>query len=69
MGNDEQKQRIRRVLEAIDFFFLCLFVSEIVLKFLDDFGNFWSEGWNVFDFLITATVSHFELRLIQSSKY
>lgn len=56
MGNEEDKQSIRKVLEALDFFFLCLFVAEIILKFLDDFGSFWGEGWNIFDFLITSTV-------------
>jgi len=55
IGNEEEKQDTRRFLEGLDFFFLCLFIAEIILKFIDDFGNFWSEGWNVFDFLITAT--------------
>ncbi|ODM97959.1 Cation channel sperm-associated protein 2 [Orchesella cincta] len=55
LDNSEDSQRFRIFLEAGDFFFLCLFVAEIILKFLDDFGGFWSEGWNVFDFLITAT--------------
>ncbi|CAL8126356.1 unnamed protein product [Orchesella dallaii] len=55
LDNSEDSQRIRTFLEGGDFFFLCLFVAEIILKFLDDFGGFWSEGWNVFDFMITAT--------------
>ncbi|OXA61168.1 cation channel sperm-associated protein 2 [Folsomia candida] len=44
----------RSALEALDFFFLMLFVVEIGLKWVDDFRAFWKEGWNVFDFLITA---------------
>jgi len=47
---------IRRILEDLDFFFLSLFVAEIILKWVDDFRGFWDEGWNIFDFLITSTV-------------
>jgi len=46
----------REFLEVFDFFFLCLFVAEIILKWIDDFGGFWSDGWNVFDCLITSMV-------------
>lgn len=48
----------RSALEALDFFFLMLFVVEIGLKWVDDFRAFWKEGWNVFDFLITAVVNY-----------
>lgn len=54
MGTGDEYRVIRRFLEAIDFFFLCLFVAEIILKWMDDFRGFWLEGWNIFDFACTT---------------
>lgn len=53
MGQGDEFRSRRQILEAVDFLFLCLFVSEILLKWMDDFRGFWYEGWNLFDFLCT----------------
>lgn len=55
MGQGDEFRLVRRWLEAVDFFFLCLFVAEIILKWMDDFRGFWLEGWNMFDFACTFT--------------
>lgn len=54
LGTDDEYIQTRRILEATDFFFLCLFVAEIVLKWIDNFRDFWLDGWNLFDFVCTV---------------
>ncbi|XP_074662503.1 cation channel sperm-associated protein 2-like [Tubulanus polymorphus] len=43
----------RTVLDIFDYCTLFMFVLEIILKWMDDFKNFWRNGWNIFDFLVT----------------
>jgi len=56
LGQGERVKKTRLILEALDFFFLSLFVAEILLKWMDNFSSFWKEGWNIFDFFITVLV-------------
>lgn len=41
-------------LEVIDLLSLLIFCVEIVLKWIDDFANFWSKKWNIYDLIITV---------------
>ena len=41
------------IMENFDTFALVIFSFEIVLKWIDDFYGFWSNAWNVFDFILT----------------
>ncbi|XP_072038186.1 cation channel sperm-associated protein 2-like [Amphiura filiformis] len=45
---------LRLALDIFDYCSLFLFMVEIVLKWLDDFINFWKNGWNIFDFIVTV---------------
>ena len=47
-----------------DEFALVMFVLEIILKWIDNFTEFWKEGWNVFDFVITLLSAIPELILL-----
>lgn len=40
-----------------DLFSLYMFMLEILLKWIDNFWDFWTSGWNIFDFLVTVVVS------------
>ncbi len=44
-------------LDFIDSFSLIIFTSEIVLKWIDNFRNYWKNPWNIFDFVVTFAVS------------
>jgi hypothetical protein len=39
---------------AIDFVFLTIFSMEILFKWFRGFKLFWTEGWNIFDFVLVA---------------
>ena len=43
-----------RTIEVIEYLSLVIFVLEILIKLRDDHVGFWKEGWNVFDFVVTA---------------
>ncbi|XP_046839003.1 cation channel sperm-associated protein 2-like [Xenia sp. Carnegie-2017] len=45
---------IKVLLEIFDYITLVVFVMEILVKWLDGFFIFWKNGWNVFDFFVTA---------------
>ncbi|XP_051776239.1 cation channel sperm-associated protein 2-like [Erpetoichthys calabaricus] len=40
-------------LDVLDCIITYVFISEIVLRWIDDFFEFWKSLWNVFDFIIT----------------
>ncbi|GBG31846.1 Sodium channel protein type 10 subunit alpha [Hondaea fermentalgiana] len=48
--------RMVQTLEVLDNCTMVIFVWEIVLKWIANFRSFWRDGWNVFDFLVTAGV-------------
>ena len=48
---------VRMLLDFIDSFSVIVFATEIVLKWIDNFRNFWKNPWNVFDFIVTGVVS------------
>jgi cation channel sperm-associated protein 2 len=51
--NDEADHESITALEVFDDITLLIFVVEIVLKWVDSFRTFWTDGWNVFDFFVT----------------
>ncbi|KAG2471138.1 CTSR2 protein, partial [Polypterus senegalus] len=40
-------------LDILDCIITYVFISEIILRWIDDFFEFWKSLWNVFDFIIT----------------
>eukprot|EP01029_Cantina_marsupialis_P023209 TRINITY_DN575195_c1_g2_i1.p1 TRINITY_DN575195_c1_g2~~TRINITY_DN575195_c1_g2_i1.p1 ORF type:complete len:455 (-),score=72.32 TRINITY_DN575195_c1_g2_i1:208-1572(-) len=51
--DEETDWRWVRFFSILDGFVLMAFVLEILLKLIDNFVEFWNDGWNIFDFLIT----------------
>ena len=49
-------ETLKLVLEIFDYLTLCVFVLEIILKWLDNFWYFWKNRWNIFDFVVTLMV-------------
>lgn len=55
LGNDESfPSGVLSFFEVIDLLSLLIFCIEIILKWIDDFGNFWSKKWNIYDLIITG---------------
>ncbi|XP_020904901.1 cation channel sperm-associated protein 2 [Exaiptasia diaphana] len=50
---DESLDTIKVALNVFDYCVLTVFVLEIIVKWVDEFWSFWSNGWNVFDFFVT----------------
>ncbi|XP_029524491.2 cation channel sperm-associated protein 2 [Oncorhynchus nerka] len=50
---DPKLEIVKLVLEMLDWSILAIFFLEIVLKWLDNFWNFWKSTWNIFDFAVT----------------
>ncbi|XP_070543381.1 cation channel sperm-associated protein 2-like [Ptychodera flava] len=51
---DPSLDLLRTVLDVFDYCSLMLFMIEIILKWMDDFSQFWKSGWNIFDFIVTV---------------
>ena len=47
---------LKEVLEFVDMFTVVAFSIEIGLKWVDSYKNFWKNGWNVFDLIVTVLV-------------
>lgn len=47
---------LKLTLQIFDYCTLTIFVLEIILKWIDGFWTFWNNGWNIFDFVVTAMV-------------
>ncbi|XP_038873121.1 cation channel sperm-associated protein 2-like isoform X1 [Salvelinus namaycush] len=50
---DPKLEIVKLVLEMLDWSILAIFFLEILLKWLDNFWNFWKSTWNIFDFAVT----------------
>ena len=48
---------LKEFLAFIDMLTVIVFSVEIILKWLDNFTDFWRDPWNVFDLLVTVLVS------------
>jgi len=35
---------------------MVIFVTEIIVKWIDSFIEYWKDGWNVTDFIVTVVV-------------
>ncbi|XP_072543744.1 cation channel sperm-associated protein 2-like [Salminus brasiliensis] len=46
-------QRAKLVLTALDWCILVIFLLEMLLKWLDNFRQFWKSPWDIFDFTVT----------------
>ena len=44
---------LKVILDIFDYCALLVFVIEIILKWLDNFWDFWRNRWNIFDFIVT----------------
>ena len=56
METEKDHHGLFQFLAVFDSFTLAMFMTEIALKWLDDFSGFWSDNWNVMDFVITLLV-------------
>lgn len=56
----EKHFTILTILHLVDITIIALFFLEIVVKWLDDFKQFWASGWNNFDFGITVAVRKYK---------
>ncbi|XP_066932712.1 cation channel sperm-associated protein 2-like isoform X1 [Clytia hemisphaerica] len=45
---------LKLVLDIFDYISMLVFILEILLKWVDAFWDFWKNGWNNFDFLVTV---------------
>uniref|UniRef100_A0A8K9WWM1 Cation channel sperm associated 2 n=1 Tax=Oncorhynchus mykiss TaxID=8022 RepID=A0A8K9WWM1_ONCMY len=61
---DPKLEIVKLVLEMLDWSILAIFFLEILLKWLDNFWNFWKSTWNIFDFAVTMLVRILCLRTI-----
>jgi cation channel sperm-associated protein 2 len=52
--HETEDWRTMQALEMADAATMVVFVLEILIKWVADFRGFWKDGWNVFDFLVTA---------------
>eukprot|EP00002_Diphylleia_rotans_P013835 TRINITY_DN2693_c0_g2_i3.p1 TRINITY_DN2693_c0_g2~~TRINITY_DN2693_c0_g2_i3.p1 ORF type:complete len:421 (+),score=83.24 TRINITY_DN2693_c0_g2_i3:50-1312(+) len=55
--NPEEHYAAIQVLGILDDVSVLLFALEIVLKWMDSFEKFWTDNWNIFDFLVTLLSS------------
>ncbi|KAI9140414.1 Ion transport protein-domain-containing protein [Paraphysoderma sedebokerense] len=54
-SNDEdQHWQLFMGVKILDLVSLIIFAFEITLKWLEDFEEFWTDGWNLFDFFVTV---------------
>jgi len=35
---------------------MVIFITEIIVKWIDSFTNYWKDGWNISDFAVTIVV-------------
>ncbi|KAJ3082445.1 hypothetical protein HDU99_002636 [Rhizoclosmatium hyalinum] len=50
---ESQYWALFQFITILDYFSCIVFITEIVLKLLDNFEEFWNDGWNVADLLVT----------------
>eukprot|EP01006_Ploeotia_vitrea_P035644 TRINITY_DN65915_c4_g1_i1.p1 TRINITY_DN65915_c4_g1~~TRINITY_DN65915_c4_g1_i1.p1 ORF type:complete len:679 (+),score=323.55 TRINITY_DN65915_c4_g1_i1:55-2091(+) len=51
---EEEHRDAYIIMDLYDDITIMVFVLEIVIKWIDSFKEFWWDGWNVFDFVITV---------------
>ena len=49
---------IKFCLDIFDSCTLVIFCMEIIIKWIHNFGEYWNDSWNIFDFVITLMVCH-----------
>ena len=54
---DDSGTATRQVIDSLDFLFLSMFLTEIFMKWVDNFRGFWTDWWNIFDFIVSVSVS------------
>eukprot|EP00735_Rhodelphis_limneticus_P014542 TRINITY_DN8580_c0_g1::TRINITY_DN8580_c0_g1_i1::g.8615::m.8615 TRINITY_DN8580_c0_g1::TRINITY_DN8580_c0_g1_i1::g.8615 ORF type:complete len:733 (+),score=135.83,sp/A2ARP9/CTSR2_MOUSE/35.24/1e-54,Ion_trans/PF00520.26/2.2e-29,RhoGAP/PF00620.22/0.035,RhoGAP/PF00620.22/1e+03,DUF1018/PF06252.7/12,DUF1018/PF06252.7/8.2 TRINITY_DN8580_c0_g1_i1:22-2220(+) len=60
----DEDYKAHRIMTVMDNLILIAFALEIVLKWLDNFHDFWNDGWNVFDFVVTTSSAIPELLIL-----
>ncbi len=48
--------RVKLAMDVLDLLCLVLYITEIVLKWIDSCADFWRAPWNIFDFVVTFAV-------------
>ena len=47
---------LHKLILVIDLVTALSLITEIILKWIDDFKHFWTNGWNILDLAITSAV-------------
>jgi cation channel sperm-associated protein 2 len=45
-------------MRILDLFALVVFILEMMLRWIDNFWNYWKDPWNILDFVVTLMVLH-----------
>lgn len=59
--DDNSIEGLKLCLNIFDYLSMMIFILDILLKWVDEFWDFWKNGWNNFDFLVTIMVSRYKL--------
>ena len=69
-SNEKENYRILNVLSLIEVSSLFLLTTEIVLKLIDNYRAFFSDGWDLFDFtLLFLVIRRQNLQIIYDTCY
>jgi len=48
-----------KIASIIDLVSMVIFITEIIVKWIDSFTEYWKDGWNITDFIVTVVVCFF----------
>jgi len=51
---EDQYVTLFKIASIIDLVSMVIFVTEIIVKWIDSFTEYWKDGWNVTDFIVTV---------------
>ncbi|ORY61816.1 hypothetical protein LY90DRAFT_505529 [Neocallimastix californiae] len=50
---EDQYANLFKIAGIIDLVSMVIFITEIIVKWIDSFTNYWKDGWNISDFAVT----------------
>eukprot|EP00833_Pecoramyces_ruminatium_P003706 jgi/Orpsp1_1/1177738/evm.model.c7180000062631.2 len=51
---EDQYVTLFKIASIIDLVSMVIFIAEIIIKWIDSFTEYWKDGWNVSDFIVTV---------------
>ncbi|ORX49236.1 hypothetical protein BCR36DRAFT_353614 [Piromyces finnis] len=51
---EDQYATLFKIASVVDLVSMVIFISEIIIKWIDSFTDYWKDGWNVTDFIVTV---------------